>query len=113
MEKHALSKEIAKQVKAAVKQFGSHSFDDKGPEEVMDLNPLMDEFKKLSQKEKVQVAKDLKKASKETSVLVSLVSDDDKLKPKELNEIVAAGGFELQDHFNDGGTSYGTSGFDD
>jgi hypothetical protein len=43
----ALVKECLAAIKEAVKQFGSYSYDDKGPHEVMDVDVYTDQFRVL------------------------------------------------------------------
>ena len=42
------SEDIIKQMRKALKAFGSYQFEDKGPEEVMDLEPIVAHIRDLS-----------------------------------------------------------------
>jgi hypothetical protein len=50
-----LSTRIIKELGEALKMFGSYTFDDKGPDEVMDIGGLVEELKKLTSNEASEV----------------------------------------------------------
>ncbi len=45
---HPLTKEIRTKIREAIKEFGSYSYEDKGPHEVMNMGELETKLKKLS-----------------------------------------------------------------
>lgn len=100
MPKHQFSERIIKETKDAIKQFGRYSFDDKGSDEVMDLDKLERDFKKLSHADKIQVAKDLKKKADATVVLGDILSQLEghgSITESQLTEIAKAGSQDLQE----------------
>ena len=44
---HPLTKEIRTKIREAIKEFGTYSYEDKGPHDVMDVGELEDKLKKL------------------------------------------------------------------
>jgi hypothetical protein len=51
MNSKSLATECIKEIGVALKKFGTYSFDDKGPTEVMDVDVLVKKFRKLSAEE--------------------------------------------------------------
>lgn len=88
MKKHPLAEQYIKEIKAAMKMFGSYSYYDKGPDEVMKVNwkPLI----KLSQQERVQVLKELlafKDGQPLAYAIVSELQDADEVSEEEWGEL--------------------------
>jgi hypothetical protein len=54
-----LTKECLTELGLALKRFGTYSFDDKGPHEVMHLPSLLDKFRELSATEAAEVLREL------------------------------------------------------
>lgn len=86
--KHPLTVQIEKELNEALQKFGTYSFDDKGPEEVMNLANLKSAFRKLSLTEKIQVAQDLKSSDRGSMVLVDLIYSAH-LNDNDLNQLAA------------------------
>lgn len=88
--KNPFSQKLLNELKQALKNFGTYSFDDKGPHEVMDVNSLVREYKILSLAEKMQVSKDLKSNSRSNEVLIAILSelDEKQLPEKDLKKIL-------------------------
>lgn len=93
------SKEIIQQTNEAIKKFGKDQLDDKGPHEVMNLNPLIKQFKKLTQAEKVELANLLKTESETSAVLIGLIEDDESLSELQISELIKSGNDELRSYF--------------
>lgn len=93
------SKEIIQKANEAIKKFGKDQFDDKGPPEVMNLNPLIKQFKKLTQAEKVELANLLKTESEASAVLIGLIEDDESLSELQISELIKSGNDELLNYF--------------
>jgi hypothetical protein len=76
---HTLSTRIIKELGEALKMFGSYTFDDKGPQEVMGINELCEELRKLPAKEAcdilVEVATCKKHKGRGLSVAMSIACD--------------------------------------
>ncbi len=58
---HPLTKEIRTKIREAVKEFGSYSYGDKGPHEVMEVGELVDKLKALPEDELRKVHRELNK----------------------------------------------------
>lgn len=88
--KNPFSQKLLNELKQSLKEFGTYSFDDKGPNEVMDVSSLVREYKILSLAEKMQVSKDLKSNFRANEVLITILSDlDEKQLPeKDLKKIL-------------------------
>jgi hypothetical protein len=59
-----LTKECLSELGLALKRFGTYQYDDKGPHEVMDLEPLIAKFQKLSAAEAVEVLREIAESPK-------------------------------------------------
>lgn len=100
MPKHQFSERLIKETKEAIKKFGRYSFEDKGPSEVIDMSLLENSFEKLSQKNKIQVAKDLKKNEDANVVLSDILSQlegEGRITYVQLAEIAKSGSRSLQE----------------
>ena len=97
MSKHYFSIKIEEEITKAIHQFGTYSFDDKGPEEVMNISILINEFNQLNLKEKVQIAQEVKDSFRATTVLAMLIGQD--MRPDELQQILDVAHPDLQDWF--------------
>lgn len=74
-----LAKRILEELGIALKQFGTYSFDDKGPNEVMDTNAFVEELRALSPTDAAMVLLDVAVSKKfkgrGLQVAMSLVTD--------------------------------------
>ena len=59
------SKQIIKLLDEALKQFGTYQFYDKGPDEVMNTDPITDELRKLTADKAGKILNEVKKNAKE------------------------------------------------
>ena len=98
--KHPFVEKLLKEVKQAIKEFGTYSFDDKGPEEVMNVSPLIREFKSLNLQDKKQVVKNLKKNNRGNSVLICILGDlESNMQEVEFKEILKEASQDVQEWF--------------
>lgn len=56
---HPLTRKLLAELAAALRKFGNYSFDDKGPAEVMDIAPLVNDLRGLPAAEAAQVLREL------------------------------------------------------
>ena len=74
-----IQERVMKELGVALKQFGTYSFDDKGPNEVMDLNPFIDEFLKMPRKDAaeaiIEIASSKKYKGRGLTVAMHLVTE--------------------------------------
>lgn len=97
---HPLTKRILTEIKEAIREFGTYAFDDKGPSEVMNTSPLINEFKKLPMNEKLQVVEELKSSDRATQVLIECVGSlETTLPPAEFNQILDAAHEDVKEYF--------------
>ncbi len=89
------SKEIIKQLKTALKKFGEYSFLDKGPSEVMFVDPIVAELKKMSAADAGRVLKEVAGAHEHGQFLANhLVSCLDGQPEDWFNEVLRISGAE-------------------
>ena len=81
-----LTNECLTELGLALKQFGTYSFDDKGPHEVMDIDPLLSKFRVLPATEAARVLVELSESHEHSgrgnylaSALVGEMEDWDEL----------------------------------
>jgi hypothetical protein len=83
------SKDILKQLKAALKKFGEYSFDDKGASEVMDLDAICAELRHMPAKDAGEVLKQVEAGDKERGqALVDQLASNMEESPEEWFEEV-------------------------
>ncbi len=70
------AKEIIKQLEDALKEFGTYSFDDKGPSEVMDLSSIVADLNAQPVADVVKTLEVVSEASHRGSTLVSHILMD-------------------------------------
>lgn len=99
---HPFTTKLLKELKSATDQFGTYSFDDKGPEEVMDMTSLIQGYKALPPTEKVQVAKEVKgKNHRANTVLSHILSQvEATVSEVEFKEILQVAHEEVQEYFD-------------
>jgi len=73
--RHEFSKKITEKIEEALKLFGEYNYYDKGPHEVMDVNPLVAEIEKLSDEELADVCIDLMNHPHGTFFMDSFIED--------------------------------------
>ena len=87
------SKEIVKQLKTALKKFGEYSFLDKGPSEVMFVDPIVAELRKMSAEDAGKVLKEVAGLHKHGQFLANnLVSDLESMPEDWFNEVLRISG---------------------
>ncbi len=74
------AEEIDTKLTAAIKQFGSYSYYDKGSHEVMDLGPIIVSLKKLTPEEAAALLTKLDKKKRNDRLVSDLVSELDSWK---------------------------------
>ena len=72
-------------IKKALKEFGAYSYFDKGPDEVMDLTPFVSSFRKLTNKDRVKILKELARSDEGELFVESLIA---RLEEKGLHEAI-------------------------
>lgn len=89
--KHEISKEIIQMTRKALDSVGEESFEENGPDEVMDLSEISEKYKKLSLLEKIKVSQDLKEYTKCSETLIHILMRIE-------NELLEKGlGFDLKE----------------
>jgi hypothetical protein len=88
------SKDILKQLKSALKQFGTYSFDDKGAHEVMDLDAICAELRSMPAKDAGKVMKQVEAGDKERgqALVDQLASNMDESPEKWFEEVLRVSG---------------------
>lgn len=99
---HSFTDKLLKELKSALNKFGTYSFDDKGPEEVMDIEKLVQEYQSLPQKNKIEVAQEVKKEDhRANTVLTQILSAvEKKISTTEFQEILKVSHDDVKDWFN-------------
>lgn len=90
------SKQILDELQSALKEFGTYSFDDKGPDEVMNLLPIITELKSLTAKQAGLILKEVASSKNERGkrLAESLVSDLDRMPDEWFDELLEVSGLE-------------------
>jgi hypothetical protein len=96
---HPFTQQLNQELTQALQEFGTYSFDDKGPEEVMDLSGLTQIFRQLSTAEKVQVAQEIYHNFRANSVLIVLLNNIH-LSDSDLQTVLNNAHPDLQDWFS-------------
>lgn len=68
------SDEIVKDLKEALERFGTYSFDDKGPSEVMDLDEIVSELRGMSAKDAGAIMKEVVAKNKRGQHLIDCIA---------------------------------------
>lgn len=108
-EKHSVTKSIISMTREALKEVGEEEFDERGPDEIMDLGPITQRYRQLSQKTKVLVSSELKEYNRCSETLAHILMtiehdfmmEDLVWDKDELREILDAGHPTLRDNFSD------------
>jgi len=105
--KHAVSKEIIQMTRIALDRVGEDSFNEDGPDQIMDLSEITEKFKNLTLSEKIKVSSDLKEYLKCSETLIHILmriqyeqmEEGQEIDQDELNKIVEAGHSNLSESF--------------
>lgn len=103
MGNHYFTKKLKDITTNAISRYGTYTFNDKGPSEIIDISELAKEFKALNLSEKIQVVKELISDSHENRVMSDILvnlNEKDEISDEDLRIVIMSGNSELQSPFN-------------
>jgi len=74
MKNKITSKEIVEEIKEAISMFGSYTYGDKGPQEVMDIDSIVDRLKELPVEDIITVLTEVRQRSGDAEPFLTVVA---------------------------------------